>query len=169
MTTYLDNLRPTPRSLPKTVNDRHGRGLVALAAGAVLTCAALGIAAAAPSSESSHPTTSSRAVGTVESQTGTVTAVSPTSITVRSADGSSKSYAVNAGTAVDCKHNGITAVKVGDPVAVTATVTAGTANATDIVDNGAGAPVLSRMFLRASPLVSPFRDCLSLGGAPFAP
>jgi hypothetical protein len=123
------------------------------------------VAAAAPTSDSPHPAAGSGTTSTIESQIGTVTAVSPTSITVRSADGVSKSYLVNAGTAVDCKHNRIATVKVGDPVSVTARVAAGKASATDIADAGTSGPILSRILLEASPLAPPFQSCLSHGGA----
>jgi hypothetical protein len=66
---------------------------------------------------------------------------------------------------VDCRHNGITSVAVGDPVAVTASVAAGKATATDIADPGASAPVISRILLRTSPLAPPFQSCLSHSGA----
>lgn len=162
MTTYLASPGMTAPPRPGDVNDRRRNGLVALAAGTVLTCAALGIAAAPPAEAPPAASASARAAtsGTVEAQAGTVTAVSPTSITVSSTDGSSRSYLVNAGTTVDCRRDGIGAVKVGDTVAVTATVTAGTANATDIVDAGAWAPVLSPTLLAASPLAPAFRGCL---------
>jgi hypothetical protein len=63
-----------------------------------------------------------------------VTAVSNTSITVKSQDGFTKSYTVSAGTLVDAQRDGIGSVKVGDAVTVQATVSGGTATATDIAD-----------------------------------
>jgi hypothetical protein len=166
MTTYLAHSPAMrSRSLPASSNDQRKHGLAALIAGTTLTGAVLGMAAAAPSSGSAHAAASSNTASTIESQVGTVTAVNPTSITVKSADGLSKTYLVGEGTAVDCKHNGIATVEVGDPVAVTASVAAGKANATDIADVGASAPPLSRILLQASPLAPPFQSCLSHSGA----
>ncbi|MFL6075008.1 MAG: hypothetical protein ACJ73S_16540 [Mycobacteriales bacterium] len=71
---------------------------------------------------------------TVDTQHGKVTAVSKDSITVRSDDGYSKSYAVTSDTMVNADRDGISAVKNGDDVAVTATVSGGKATATTIVD-----------------------------------
>jgi hypothetical protein len=71
---------------------------------------------------------------TVDIQQGQVTAVSAGSITVKSADGFTKSYTVSASTLVDAQRDGIGSVKVGDTVAVQATVSGGTATATDIMD-----------------------------------
>jgi hypothetical protein len=62
---------------------------------------------------------------TADTQRGSVTAVSPTAITVRSADGFAATYAVNGDTRV--RKNGakatIAQVKVGDPALVVATKT----------------------------------------------
>ena len=166
MTTYLPHPATAVRSRPvrESLSDRHKNGLAALVAGTALTAAVLSIAAA-PASDSTRATAASGPTNTIESQVGTVTAVTPTSITVRSADGLSKTYRVNTGTAVDCRHNGVTSVAVGDPVAVTASVAAGTATATDIADPGANAPVITRILLRASPLAPSFESCLSHSGA----
>ena len=71
---------------------------------------------------------------TVDIQQGQVTAVSSTSITLKSADGFTKSYAVSASTLVDAQRDGISAVKVGDEVSVQATVSGSSATATDIAD-----------------------------------
>src|SRR4051812_44566505 len=71
---------------------------------------------------------------TVDSQQGKVTAVSKDSITVKSEDGYTKSYAVTSDTMVNADRDGISAVKNGDDVAVTATVSGNKATATDIVD-----------------------------------
>jgi hypothetical protein len=68
-------------------------------------------------------------------QTGQVTAVTGTSITLRSSDGFTGSYRVAAGTTiVDSGHAGIGSVKVGDQASVQATVTGGTARAARIDD-----------------------------------
>ena len=71
---------------------------------------------------------------TIDTQRGSVTAVSPTSITVKSADGFSKTYQVVSSTNVDAKRNGISTVKTGHQVMVTATDSGSTATATSILD-----------------------------------
>ncbi len=71
---------------------------------------------------------------TVDVQRGTVTAVSSTSITVKSADGYSATYAVATSTEVNAQAAGIGTVKVGDSVELVATVSNGTATASSIVD-----------------------------------
>jgi hypothetical protein len=71
---------------------------------------------------------------TVDTQRGSVTAVSATSITVKSADGFTKTYQVVGSTNVDAKRDGIGSVKTGHQVAVTATVSGGTATAVSVLD-----------------------------------
>ena len=71
---------------------------------------------------------------TIDTQRGSVTAVSATSITVKSADGFSKTYQVVSSTDVDGKQNGISPVKTGHQVTVTATVSGSTATAASILD-----------------------------------
>jgi hypothetical protein len=71
---------------------------------------------------------------TVDVQRGTVTAVSSSSITVKSADGYSATYAVSSSTEVNAKAAGIGTVKVGDTVGVTATVSQGRATAASVID-----------------------------------
>jgi hypothetical protein len=71
---------------------------------------------------------------TVDIQSGTVTAVSSSSITVKSADGYSATYVVASSTEVNAQAAGIGTVKVGDTVELTATVSGGTATAASIVD-----------------------------------
>jgi hypothetical protein len=71
---------------------------------------------------------------TVDVQNGQVMAVSTTSITIKSSDGFSKSYAVAAATMVDAQRDGIASVKVGDKAAVVATVSGSTATASSIID-----------------------------------
>lgn len=71
---------------------------------------------------------------TVDAQRGTVTSVSRTSITLKSADGFIKTYTVTSSTIVDARRDGIGSVKAGDQAAVAATVSGGTATATDITD-----------------------------------
>jgi len=71
---------------------------------------------------------------TIDTQRGAVTAVSATSITVKSADGFVKTYQVVSSTNVDARRNGIAAVRIGHQVAVTATDGGSTATAVSILD-----------------------------------
>jgi len=71
---------------------------------------------------------------TVDVQRGTVTSVSSTSITVKSADGYTATYAVTGSTEVNAESAGIGAVKANDSVFVTATVSGGSATASNITD-----------------------------------
>jgi hypothetical protein len=71
---------------------------------------------------------------TIDTQRGSVTAVSATSITVKSADGFVQTYQVLGSTNVDAQRNGIGSVKTGHQVVVTATVSGGTATAVSILD-----------------------------------
>jgi hypothetical protein len=71
---------------------------------------------------------------TVAFQNGKVTAVSSTSITLRSADGYSHSYQVTSATMVNAQRDGIGSIKAGNQVMVDATVSGGTATAVRVVD-----------------------------------
>jgi hypothetical protein len=71
---------------------------------------------------------------TIAFQNGKVTAVSGTSITLRSADGYTHSYRVTSSTFVNAQRDGIGPVKTGSQVIVTATVSGSTATATRIID-----------------------------------
>jgi hypothetical protein len=71
---------------------------------------------------------------TLDEQSGTATAVSATSITVKSADGYSLTYTVTSKTLVDAQAAGIGSVKKGDSVFVIATVSGSTPTAADIYD-----------------------------------
>jgi hypothetical protein len=71
---------------------------------------------------------------TLDVQSGTATAVSATSITVKSADGYSLTYTVTSKTLVDAQAAGIGSVKKGDSVFVIATVSGSTQTAADIYD-----------------------------------
>jgi hypothetical protein len=71
---------------------------------------------------------------TLDIQDGTVTAVSSTSVTVKSADGFVASYSVTSNTLVNAKSAGIGSVKKGDTVFVSATVSGSTATAAQVVD-----------------------------------
>ena len=71
---------------------------------------------------------------TVAFQNGKVTAVSSTSITLRSADGYSRSYQVTSSTLVNAQRDGIGSIKAGQQVIATATVSGSTATATRIID-----------------------------------
>ncbi len=67
-------------------------------------------------------------------QVGDATAVTATSITVKSADGYSRTYAVTDDTLVNAGNAGITDVKTGDQVRVLAVVKDGTASAVHVMD-----------------------------------
>ncbi|MDX6391679.1 MAG: hypothetical protein QOJ73_2742 [Streptosporangiaceae bacterium] len=71
---------------------------------------------------------------TEDTQRGSVTAVSTSSITVKSADGFTKTYQVTSSTVVDARRDGIGSVKNGHQVSVLATVSGGHATATNIQD-----------------------------------
>jgi hypothetical protein len=67
-------------------------------------------------------------------QMGEVTAVSKSSITVKSEDGFSRSYAVDEDTLVNAGRDGIDSIKTGDGVQITAVVEGDTARAVHVVD-----------------------------------
>lgn len=71
---------------------------------------------------------------TVATQVGEVTAVSSSSITVKSEDGYSRTYAVTADTLVNSTRDGIGAVEKGDQVRVLATVADEKATAVQLAD-----------------------------------
>lgn len=73
---------------------------------------------------------------TVDFQVGTVSSVSSTSLTVKSADNYSQTYTVVPSTVVGAQSGGISSVKTGDTVRVAAEPTSGGGNATatDVVD-----------------------------------
>jgi hypothetical protein len=71
---------------------------------------------------------------TIAFQNGKVTAVSSTSITLRSADGYSHSYRATSSTIVNAQRDGIGSIKAGNQVIVTATVSGSTDTATRIID-----------------------------------
>jgi hypothetical protein len=71
---------------------------------------------------------------TEDVQRGSVTAISSTSLTVKSADGFTKTYRVTGSTAVIPPGGTISSVKTGQQVSVTATVSGATATVTQIVD-----------------------------------
>jgi hypothetical protein len=71
---------------------------------------------------------------TVDIQRGKVTTISESSITVRSADGFTATYAVTASTVVDAQRDGLGSVKAGNQVSVLATVSGSTETATSITD-----------------------------------
>jgi hypothetical protein len=68
-------------------------------------------------------------------QTGEVTAVSPSSITVKSEDGYSRTYSVDENTVVGAGRDGIGTVKAGDTVRIAGVVEGGNAKAAAIVDS----------------------------------
>jgi hypothetical protein len=71
-------------------------------------------------------------------QTGTVTAVSATDITLRSTDGYTQSYVINSGTSVDNGANTIGDVAKGNTVTLTAALSGSTATANTIEDTTLG-------------------------------
>jgi len=71
---------------------------------------------------------------TVDVQNGQVTVVSSTSITLKSADGFTKTYTITSSTLVDAQRDGIGSVKVGNQAAVLATVSGSAVTATSISD-----------------------------------
>jgi hypothetical protein len=71
---------------------------------------------------------------TIDLQNGVITAVSRTSVTLRSGDGFTHRYVVTRSTVIDAGHGGITSVKVGDDASVQATVTGSSATATSLTD-----------------------------------
>ena len=71
---------------------------------------------------------------TVDVQDGQVTAVSATSITVKSSDGFTKTYVVTSSTTVDAQRDGIGSVKLGNQASVYATVSGSTVTAMNVAD-----------------------------------
>jgi hypothetical protein len=71
---------------------------------------------------------------TVDVQNGQVTAVSNTSVTLKSSDGFTMSYVISSSTLVDAQRDGIGSVKVGNQASVVATVSGRTATATSVMD-----------------------------------
>jgi hypothetical protein len=72
---------------------------------------------------------------TMAVQTGEVTAVSPSSITVKSEDGFSRTYSVDENTVVGSGRDGIGTVKTGDTVRVAGVVDGGQARAAAVLDS----------------------------------
>ena len=72
---------------------------------------------------------------TVAVQTGEVTAVSSSSITVKSEDGFSRTYSVDENTVVGAGRDGIGTVKTGDTVRIAGVVDGGQAKAAAILDS----------------------------------
>jgi hypothetical protein len=71
---------------------------------------------------------------TEDIQRGKVTAISSSSITLLSADKYTKAYQVTGSTSVNAGHGGLSTVKVGDQVSITATVHGSTATVNSIID-----------------------------------
>lgn len=71
---------------------------------------------------------------TIRLQRGTVTATSPSSMTVKSADGVSETYDVPATALVNAARGGLGSIAVGDKVGVRATVSGNRATATHVRD-----------------------------------
>ena len=77
---------------------------------------------------------SGSAYKTFDVQVGTVSAVSPTSITVVSSDGFSATYAVQPSTVVDSQAGGISSVAKNDQVRIQALVSGNSSTATSVFD-----------------------------------
>jgi predicted RNA-binding protein with TRAM domain len=71
---------------------------------------------------------------TVDTQRGTVTAVSSTQVTVKSEDGFTKSYLVTADTLVNAQRDGIASIKTGDTVLVTGIESGSEVKAVSVID-----------------------------------
>lgn len=71
---------------------------------------------------------------TIDTQLGTVTAVSSSSISVKSADGFTATYSVDTNTMVNAGRDGIANVKTGDTVHIVAVASGGTTSAVDVID-----------------------------------
>lgn len=71
---------------------------------------------------------------TADIQSGQLTAVSAASVTLRSADGFTKTYLVTSSTDVDEQQDGIASVKTGNQASLIATVSGSAATATSIED-----------------------------------
>ena len=71
---------------------------------------------------------------TIDTQYGIAESVSSSSITVKSADGFSQTYAVASSTVVDAGYNGILSVKVGDTISIQAVVNGSTVTAERVLD-----------------------------------
>lgn len=98
---------------------------------------------------------------TIDTQRGTVTSVSTSSLTVRSSDGYTKTYQVTGSTIVDARRAGIGSVNNGQTVSVLATVHGSSATARQIVD----LTVLPKLpgILRPGPRpMLPIRRCASV-------
>ncbi|HTZ90961.1 MAG TPA: hypothetical protein VMB74_01085 [Streptosporangiaceae bacterium] len=71
---------------------------------------------------------------TLDFQSGSVSKVSTSSITVKSTDGFTQDYAITGSTVVSAQRDGISSVKAGDQAIVVATVSGGTRTAVKVVD-----------------------------------
>ena len=91
----------------------------------------------APSTGTSRRRTASDGNGgytTKRLQSGTVTDVSATSITAKSADGHTTTFVIGASTTVDNGNDQVADIKTGDTVTVVGTVDGSTVTATTIMD-----------------------------------
>ena len=71
---------------------------------------------------------------TLAFQRGAITKLSASSVTVKSNDGFTQSFAITGSTVVSAGRDGIASVKAGDQAVVIATVSGGTATAVKIID-----------------------------------
>ena len=72
---------------------------------------------------------------TIQEQTGTVESVSSTALSVKSKDGFTFTYVVKAGTNVDAQRDGVTSIKKGDEVVVSATLSGTTGTVDRVLDS----------------------------------
>jgi hypothetical protein len=130
---------PTPSASAAPVPHPAGRGWRAFAGG--FPGAGLGFGGIAGAGGAIHGQLTVPKSGggyqTEDVQQGTVTAVSSSSISVKSADGFTATYVVSSETLVDAQAAGIGSVKKGDTVSVTATVSGSTATAVSVFDQTA--------------------------------
>ena len=103
---------------------------------------------------------------TMTMQRGTATAVTKTTLTVRSADGWTKSYTVPAGALVNAARDGLSSIKKGHEVVVLATGTGARLTATRVLDVSLGR---AQWRARDLPLRPNGRPNGGSNGAPTAP
>ena len=103
---------------------------------------------------------------TVDVQSGQVTAVSGTSITVASTDGYTHTYVVSASTVVDAQRAGISSVANKDEVQVVATQSGSQQTATNIVDTTKLQSSRAGFGFGARPGGAPFGGPGPAGGGP---
>jgi hypothetical protein len=130
---------------------RPGRGFEVPAPGPAFGFGALGFGAVGPIHGQFVLPKPGGGYQTIDTQRGNVTAVSTSSLTVKSSDGYTHTYQVTSSTRVDAKRAGIGSVKTGQTVFVLATVSGSAATATQVVDFAA-LPTPPKMFIKPGSL-----------------